>query len=68
MDADDILVLKDGMIAETGTHSQLLATKDSLYADMWHRQMEIDTGEKDEVEAVAVEVGGVEGLKTSNGR
>ena len=38
MDADDILVLKDGMIAERGTHSRLLAMKDSIYADMWSRQ------------------------------
>jgi len=47
MDADDILVLKDGSIAERGTHAQLLATKDSIYADMWYRQM-VETIEDDQ--------------------
>ena len=32
--ADNILVLKDGKIAEHGTHPQLLAAG-GIYADMW---------------------------------
>ena len=37
VDSDEILVMKDGQIAERGTHPQLLA-KDGLYAAMWARQ------------------------------
>lgn len=36
-DADRILVLDNGHLAESGTHSQLLRA-DGLYADMWSRQ------------------------------
>ena len=37
VDSDEILVMKDGQIAERGTHAQLLA-KEGLYAAMWARQ------------------------------
>jgi ATP-binding cassette subfamily B protein len=37
VDADQIVVLNDGQIAEKGTHTQLLR-KNGLYADMWARQ------------------------------
>ena len=37
VDADEILVMNDGVIAERGTHSELLA-KNGLYAVMWARQ------------------------------
>ncbi|WEV44351.1 ABC transporter transmembrane domain-containing protein [Lactobacillus sp. ESL0684] len=37
MNADLILVLKDGQIIERGTHEQLLAA-DGWYAEMWRRQ------------------------------
>ncbi|WP_404480401.1 ABCB family ABC transporter ATP-binding protein/permease [Novosphingobium sp. BL-52-GroH] len=36
-DADRILVLNDGRLAESGTHAQLLR-HDGLYAEMWMRQ------------------------------
>ncbi len=36
-DADRILVLNDGSLAEAGTHAELLRS-DGLYADMWSRQ------------------------------
>ncbi len=36
-DADRILVLEQGKLAEAGTHAQLLR-RDGLYADMWARQ------------------------------
>ncbi len=36
-DADTILVLNDGRLAESGTHAQLLR-RDGLYAEMWSRQ------------------------------
>jgi ATP-binding cassette subfamily B protein len=39
VNADEIIVLKDGGIAERGTHAALLAL-DGLYASMWSRQRE----------------------------
>ena len=37
LDATSIVALKDGRIAEMGTHEELLAL-DGLYADMYHKQ------------------------------
>ncbi len=48
VDADEILVLEAGQVAERGTHAALLA-KGGLYAEMWTRQ----ASEQDE--AVAAE-------------
>ena len=42
-DADMILVLSDGKLAEQGTHAQLLR-KRGLYADMWTRQAVEEAG------------------------
>ncbi len=39
VDADEIMVLDDGVIAERGSHTALLAA-DGLYAHMWRRQQE----------------------------
>jgi ABC-type transport system involved in Fe-S cluster assembly fused permease/ATPase subunit len=39
--ADEIIVLDKGVIAERGTHRQLLAAK-GLYASMWNRQREAE--------------------------
>lgn len=36
--ADNIIVLKDGMVAEQGTHDELLAN-DGMYAEMWNKQL-----------------------------
>ena len=36
--ADNIIVLKDGVVNEQGTHEELLE-KDGLYADMWNKQL-----------------------------
>ncbi|MDI1485047.1 MAG: Iron-sulfur clusters transporter atm1, mitochondrial, partial [Ramalina farinacea] len=36
-DSDKIIVLKDGQVAEEGTHNQLLAAN-GLYAELWHTQ------------------------------
>jgi len=43
--ADEIIVLKDGLIAERGTHVALLAI-DGLYAAMWNRQREASEAEE----------------------
>ncbi|MCB1382928.1 MAG: ABC transporter ATP-binding protein/permease [Notoacmeibacter sp.] len=43
--ADSIIVLRDGEIAEQGTHRELLAKK-GLYADMWDRQREATEAEE----------------------
>ena len=43
--ADEIIVLKDGKIAERGTHRKLLA-KDGLYKSMWDRQREATEAEE----------------------
>ena len=37
VDADEIIVLRDGAIAERGVHQDLLA-RDGIYADMWREQ------------------------------
>ncbi|MGE3991242.1 ABCB family ABC transporter ATP-binding protein/permease [Pseudorhodoplanes sp.] len=41
VNADEIIVLEAGRIAERGTHHQLLA-RGGLYASMWNRQREAD--------------------------
>jgi ATP-binding cassette subfamily B protein len=43
--ADEIIVLKDGQIAERGTHASLLARR-GLYASMWDRQREATEAEE----------------------
>jgi ATP-binding cassette, subfamily B, heavy metal transporter len=43
--ADEIIVLKDGVIAERGTHAKLLKIK-GLYASMWNRQREATEAEE----------------------
>ncbi|HEY5724151.1 MAG TPA: ABC transporter ATP-binding protein/permease [Allosphingosinicella sp.] len=50
VDADQIVVLDQGRVAERGTHAQLLR-RNGLYADMWTRQQ----SEREEEEAEAAE-------------
>ena len=50
VDADQIIVLDQGVVAERGTHAQLLR-KNGLYADMWQRQQ----SEREEEAAEAAE-------------
>jgi ATP-binding cassette, subfamily B, heavy metal transporter len=45
IDADEIIVLDKGLIAERGTHAGLLRKK-GLYAQLWNRQREADEARK----------------------
>ncbi|MBP2235054.1 ATP-binding cassette subfamily B protein [Sinorhizobium kostiense] len=45
INADEIIVLKDGVIAERGTHGELIA-RNGLYASMWSRQREATQAEE----------------------
>ena len=45
IDADEIIVLEAGEIAERGTHGKLLKKK-GLYASMWNRQLEATEAEQ----------------------
>jgi ABC-type transport system involved in Fe-S cluster assembly fused permease/ATPase subunit len=45
INADEIIVLRDGKIAERGTHQALLL-RDGLYAQMWARQREATEAEE----------------------
>ena len=45
IDADEIIVLRDGQVAERGRHQDLLA-HDGLYAEMWAQQQEIRQAEE----------------------
>ena len=38
VEADEILVLNEGRIAERGTHSMLLANPQSMYSKLWNTQ------------------------------
>src|SRR3546814_7677637 len=52
VDADEIVVLDAGRVAERGTHQQLMA-RAGIYADMWARQQA--DREKEEEEAARSE-------------
>ncbi|GHC68901.1 ABCB family ABC transporter ATP-binding protein/permease [Limoniibacter endophyticus] len=45
VNADEIIVLQDGLIAERGTHAVLIA-QGGLYASMWDRQREASEAEE----------------------
>jgi ATP-binding cassette subfamily B protein len=45
INADEIIVLRDGLIAERGTHAALL-DQNGLYASMWNRQREATQAEE----------------------
>jgi ABC-type transport system involved in Fe-S cluster assembly fused permease/ATPase subunit len=45
INADEIIVLKDGVIAERGTHGELI-DRSGLYASMWSRQREATQAEE----------------------
>jgi ATP-binding cassette, subfamily B, heavy metal transporter len=54
INADEIIVLDKGVIAERGTHDGLLAA-DGIYASLWNRQREVAEAEAKIQEAKAAE-------------
>jgi ATP-binding cassette subfamily B protein len=55
VEADEIIVLQEGRIAERGSHGQLIA-QDGLYAEMWRRQSEaVEAAEAAAAAAAAAE-------------
>ncbi|MFN3171551.1 MAG: ABCB family ABC transporter ATP-binding protein/permease [Hyphomicrobiales bacterium] len=58
IDADEIIVLKAGEIAERGKHDELLAM-DGLYTTMWNRQREASEAERKLAETRAQDIEGV---------
>ena len=55
VDADEILVMNDGVIAERGTHAELLS-QNGLYAVMWARQSDgfIDASDSHDGEVISI--------------
>jgi ABC-type transport system involved in cytochrome bd biosynthesis fused ATPase/permease subunit len=51
--ADNILVLKDGVVAEEGTHDELL-DNNGLYAEMWNMQLHATSTSASQVNLVAL--------------
>ncbi|KAJ8139838.1 hypothetical protein OY671_006963, partial [Metschnikowia pulcherrima] len=45
-DSDKIIVLNKGEVQEEGTHQELLEKQDSLYADLWNIQENLDVEEE----------------------
>jgi ATP-binding cassette subfamily B protein len=39
--ADKIVVLEEGKVAETGNHRQLLTKRDGVYRKLWNEQFEL---------------------------
>lgn len=49
---DHIIVLRNGHVVETGSHSKLLADKGSLYHNLWEYQSTIESAEDEEKTAI----------------
>ena len=41
VDADEILVLEKGRVAERGSHYELLSNPKSIYYDLWSKQHKV---------------------------
>jgi ATP-binding cassette subfamily B protein len=69
VEADEIIVLQDGQIAERGSHAGLMAAA-GLYAQMWRRQSEaVAAAEAAAAAQAAAAAAGVEaGLEAGTGR
>ena len=56
VDADEVIVLDKGQVAERGTHGELLA-KGGLYAALWNRQRQVDEA-REKLKEIQVEAEG----------
>jgi ATP-binding cassette subfamily B protein len=65
VDADEIIVLHDGAIAERGMHSELLA-RNGLYAAMWRRQHESHERAEEADTEGEVEIAGADERRTGS--
>ena len=52
--ADNIIVLKDGMVAEQGNHDDLL-DKDGIYAEMWNKQLHSTSTSASQIDLLQVD-------------
>lgn len=52
--ADNIIVLKDGMVAEQGTHDDLLE-EDGIYAEMWNKQLHSTSTSASQIDLLQVD-------------
>ncbi len=43
LDAKEIFVLGEGGVVESGTHAQLITAPNSIYAELWAKQMLVNT-------------------------
>jgi ATP-binding cassette subfamily B protein len=67
VEADEILVLQDGQVAERGTHGALIAAG-GLYAEMWRRQSEaVAAAEAAAAAQVAAGLDGPRGTRLGEG-
>lgn len=46
VDADQIFVIENGTVAETGTHNELLANGE-IYSNMWRAHMSVKDSEQE---------------------
>ena len=51
-EADNIIVLGDGVVAEQGTHDELLQKEDGKYAAMWNMQLHSARGDKNSTDSL----------------
>ena len=56
INADDIIVLKNGKIAETGTHAELIKIEGGVYAKLWQRQCEMSQSLEHKAEGAEVKL------------
>ena len=51
-EADNIIVLGDGVVAEQGTHDELMEIEGGKYAEMWNMQLHSARGNKKSTESL----------------